>query len=164
MTFLTHKRAPFNIPAINNEKEALAIVLGVDSNVDEEFAKIESRGEFGKVGRRVKTFNFNGTLYAVAHIGVGLDTTRTVSFNSSRWNIREIDPKSPYRRFTDDVVLAQLRKALSAERQLLEIDQDAQKVIIKTSAGLREVHRYTAHLPDDIETYYFLGLVERLSS
>lgn len=151
------RKAPFAIPAINNQKEVLAKYLGIDSSVDSEFSKIAECGTYGKPGKQVHCFLFDGKHYSVAHNSVGLDVNRAYSFNSSLWNIRTIDDESPYQRFRDDIVIEQLQTIMPEGFKVLALNQKELKVLFLTADGYLAVYKYSSHWPDDIPSYYLRG-------
>ena len=55
-------RPAYDIPAIFNEFEVLAIFLGIAEDNDQERAQIDSQGQVDGVHR----FKYNGNLYSVA--------------------------------------------------------------------------------------------------
>ena len=69
----------FDIPAINNKLEALAIHLGVDPDAD-----IESLDVDGDVHR----YRHQGVIYEVAHSSHGLKADKLLNFNSNLWSLK----------------------------------------------------------------------------
>lgn len=86
------KKAPFNIPAINNHFEALAKTLGISDDNDQERSKIEALGDLGGISK----FKYNGDEYSVARIALLPDVKTAVQFNSGWYAIQKVgvDPTS----------------------------------------------------------------------
>ncbi|WP_339673857.1 hypothetical protein [Dasania marina] len=79
------KTKAFDIPAINNQKEALAIHLGIDSDDDEQFKQISELGVLGFE----HSFAYKGKKYTVEHSRLGVTGDRVVNFNSNNWVISD---------------------------------------------------------------------------
>lgn len=76
----------FNIPAINNQKEALTIHLGLD----EENNEIEPLDDTpGLHNKRIRTFRHKTDVYQVAHVSQKIGGHAVVNFNSNHWEIRK---------------------------------------------------------------------------
>jgi len=150
-------KKPFDIPAINNQLEALARYLSIDSNSDEELTKIDCLGVYGGFGSEVHHFRCEEMIYSVAAQSVGLDSCMLVWFNSSLWSVKKIDQDSPYHRFKDKVVLTKLCAISPNDYIALAINQKEQKVLFRNEEDLKIVFSYTSHIPDDISTYHIRG-------
>ncbi|MFT6906988.1 MAG: hypothetical protein ACJAS1_003662 [Oleiphilaceae bacterium] len=74
-----------NIPAINNELEALAVYLEINTGSDAELAR------FGKLNEidGVHFYRVENIVYMVAHTS-RLKADKTVFFNSSSWSVRKV--------------------------------------------------------------------------
>lgn len=147
----------FNIPGINNQKDAFAKHMKINSDIDSELSKIEENGVYGSIGRQVHCFRFDGQLYSVASSTVGLAVDKLMEFNSNLWAIKVINPESPYERFTDTVVLNKLETIAPSGYTLLAINQKELKILFRNESGLLVAFKYTSHIPDDISTYYLIG-------
>jgi hypothetical protein len=138
-----------NIPAINNHKGALTQHLGIDydcKSIDERF----TNGD-------VHHYVVNGKTYFVAAQRHQLAGDTLQSFNSALWSIFPIDCERPYVRFIDEKVVKHLKTIALDGLSLLAINQKEQRVLFKNSDDKLVVWGYTAHVPDDVTTYYFLG-------
>lgn len=78
-------KAPFEIPAINNEFEVLAKFLGIADDNDQERALIEELGNQGGV----HTFKFGSEIYSVAHHTVMAGAKTVREFNSNLYGIQQ---------------------------------------------------------------------------
>ncbi|WP_455233174.1 hypothetical protein [Geopseudomonas aromaticivorans] len=78
-------KAPFNIQAINNELEVLAISLGIADDNDQERSKIEVLGEQGVI----RKFKYNDEVYSVARMGLLPGVKTAIEFNSSWYTIQK---------------------------------------------------------------------------
>lgn len=76
-------RTVFNIPTIDNQLEALARTLGINTDDDSQLAKIRREG----LSEGVHSFSFNGKKYRVAHNSLGINSDKTVEYNSSLWSV-----------------------------------------------------------------------------
>lgn len=79
------KKAPFDIPAINNEFEVLAKELGIAEDDDQERSKIEQIGERDGIS----SFKYRDDVYSVAKSNRMPDVKRAVSFNAGLYAIRK---------------------------------------------------------------------------
>ncbi|HBI76563.1 MAG TPA: hypothetical protein DDY19_09685 [Alteromonas macleodii] len=140
------------VTGANNHQLALASYLKVD-----DCDLIEPNGVHGRNGNQVHCFRHKGTIYSVAHDSVPLQEDVLISFERDSWRIRKVNPKAPYVRFTDKAVLNQLATICPMDHQLLKVNQQCHRVLMAHKSGLQVVFAYTAHIPDDIETYYFKG-------
>lgn len=77
-------KAPFEIPAINNEFEVLAKVLAISDDNDHARTCVEKLGSVGGIHR----FEHNGVLYSVAHTGKLPGVKTSVEFNSNWYAIQ----------------------------------------------------------------------------
>ena len=76
----------FNIPAINNQLEALAIHLGIDSDIEQELSTIEQVS----ISWNIHTYIHDNQTYDVSHSNY-LPHWTYVQFN---WNIWSVVTKS----------------------------------------------------------------------
>lgn len=91
----------FDIPAINNEKEALMIFLKLDSDNVEDCAKVVQIDQF-KLNCahaplsviHASVFEYEGTRYHVAHSAARMKGVCDIAFNSSHWTIAP-EPSAP---------------------------------------------------------------------
>ncbi len=78
-----------NIPAINNQKEALIIHLGLDEE-NNDLEQIEPLDDTpGLHNKRIRTFRHKTDVYQVAHVSHKIGGHAVVNFNSSNWEIRK---------------------------------------------------------------------------
>lgn len=84
----------FDIPAINNEKEALMIFLKLDSDNAEDFAKVVQIDQFKLDCAHAplsvfhaSVFEYENTRYHVAHTAARMKGVCNIAFNSSHWTI-----------------------------------------------------------------------------
>lgn len=80
-------KTAFNIPAINNELEALAKSLGIADDNDQERSHIETLGKQGGISR----FKYNADLYLVARPQLLTGVKTTHSFNSNLYAIQKAE-------------------------------------------------------------------------
>jgi hypothetical protein len=139
----------FDIPAINNQKGVLAKHLGIDYDDN----SIEERFTSGDIHRYI----VSGKTYFVASQRHSLAGDVVHSYNSSLWHILPLDSDQPYMRFTDKKVTKHLESIALNGFSLLGINQKEQLVLFRNDAGLLVVWGYTAHVPEDISTYFFQG-------
>ncbi|MEH6454889.1 MAG: hypothetical protein V7749_01075 [Cocleimonas sp.] len=76
-------KTAFDISPINNELEALAIHLGINTDIDSEVSSIEVIDFSNGIHR----FKYAQKVYVVAHVSYGLPTDLTIDFNSCLWSI-----------------------------------------------------------------------------
>lgn len=145
----------FEIPAINNHLEALAKHLGINSDIDAELSAIEQR----HTATPVHTYKYKGTMYFVANSAYGLAADKLVEFNSNHWSVLAQKEHSPYERFYNAKVMTQLRSVSPDGYKLLAINQKEHKVLFRTQDGFLVVFRFSSHVPNDINTYYFVGSI-----
>jgi len=77
-------KAPFNIPAINNEFEVLAIFLGIADCDDQERSKIQLLDE----QNGIRKFKYSGEVYSVARRELLPGVNATREFNSNWYAIQ----------------------------------------------------------------------------
>ena len=145
----------FDIPAINNQKAVLAQHLRVDYDnpcIEERFTK-------GDIHHYVVA----GKSYYVASTRYRLFGTVAHSYNSSLWSILPEDENAPYVRFVDSKVSQWLLGLTPEGFEFLAINQKEQRVLFRNHAGLLVVWAYTAHIPEDISTYFFQGCTADMS-
>lgn len=143
----------FDIPAINNRLEALAKYLGINSDIEAELSAIEQR----HTATPVHTYIHNETMYFVANSNYGLAADKIIEFNSNLWSVLAQKEDSPYERFCNTKVMTQLSSVSLDGYKLLAINQKEQKVLFRTQDGFLVVFRFSAHIPNDINTYYLIG-------
>ena len=148
-------KAAFNIPAINNQKGVLAQHLGIDYDD----SAIEERFTNGDIHHYVVA----GKTYYVAHACHKLAGKGLHSYNSNLWSILPEDSDAPYVRFIDKKVSKKLQGITPEGFELLAINQKEQRVLFRNDAGLLVVWGYTAHVPEDISTYFFQGCTADMS-
>jgi hypothetical protein len=141
----------FDIPGINNQKGVLAQHLGLD----EDDKSIEERATSGGIHHYV----VGGKNYVVAAACYKLNSKTVHTYNSSLWSILLVDNDQPYVRFTDKKVANHLKGIAPQGFSLVEINQKEQRVLFKNVEGVLVVWSYTAHVPEDISTYFFQGSV-----
>lgn len=146
-------KAAFAIPAMNNQLEALAIHLGIDSSVDSLMSQIDQRVTSGAI----HSYKYNDTFYVVGHISSGVDSKAAISFNSNLWCVREMDNESPYQVFTDNKVMGQLSALAPSGYTLLAINQKEQRILFRIHDNLLVVYAYTSHIPYDLSSYHLRG-------
>lgn len=78
-------KAAFEIPAINNEFEVLAVRLGIADDNDLERGRIAALGKHDGVSR----FEYYGEIYAVARMGL-LPGAPAMQFNSAWYEIKNL--------------------------------------------------------------------------
>tara|TARA_B100000809_G_C15026530_1_gene490353 strand:- start:137 stop:415 length:279 start_codon:yes stop_codon:yes gene_type:complete len=81
---MKNKRKAFNIPAINNQREALAKHLGVNSDIESDFATIVVLD----VSDGIHRFSHNDKTYLVTGQSSKLKSDAMVEFNSSFWAVK----------------------------------------------------------------------------
>lgn len=82
------KKTAFNIPAINNEKEALMQYLNLNSDDANDWNKVKEIDVVPLPSRhRVKIFEYNAAIFHVADNGSRIKAERVISFNSSLYAI-----------------------------------------------------------------------------
>lgn len=96
----------FDIPAINNEKEALMIFLKLDSDNAEDFAKVVQIDQFKLDCAHAPlsvihaaVFEYENTRYHVAHTAARMKGVCNIAFNSNHWTIAP-QPSAP---LTDNI-------------------------------------------------------------
>jgi hypothetical protein len=146
---------PFDIPAINNRLEALANHLGINSEVESELSTIEQKHTTGPV----HTYMHNNFMYFVAHSAYGLAADKLVEFNSNLWAVLAQKAGSPYERFYDAKVMAQLSSISPNGYKLIAINQKEHKILYRTQGGFLVAWSFGSHQPNDIETYYLRGSI-----
>ena len=91
---------PFNIPAIHNEKEALLIHLGLDTENTEVWDSVVEVGTY-KIGCHLShpvssykfnvfTFEYSGNLYQVSSSNSSMLSKVVVTFNGSLYGVKEL--------------------------------------------------------------------------
>ena len=92
---MNNERIPFDIPAIDNRKAALALHLGVDSENQDDWdsiieVKIHDLAAHEKAAARSSSvFEFKNARYYVDHISSGMQSESVVAFNSNHWAIKK---------------------------------------------------------------------------
>ena len=82
------KKSAFNIPAINNEKEALMQYLKLNSDDANDWNKVKEIDVVPLPSRhRVKIFEYNSSIFHVADNGSRIKAEHVISFNSSLYAI-----------------------------------------------------------------------------
>ncbi|ALR91699.1 hypothetical protein [Vibrio alginolyticus] len=133
----------------NDHLEALALFLELDKNL------IYGSG----VHDDVHCFRTHKDgLYSVAEHSVGLDTNHTIKFKNKTWSIKGVNPAAPYKRFKDSVVIKKLESIKNNGSKIVYIDQEKHAVLICFHGNLT-LWGYTAHLPDELDSYYFIGTI-----
>ncbi|OEE38308.1 hypothetical protein A1QO_02705 [Vibrio genomosp. F10 str. ZF-129] len=160
------RKEPFDIPTINNHKEALAIFLGIDSNIvsvhETDFDRIEDAGITGNLGSQIHTFRFEDCQYFVGSKNTGLKGDELITFNSSLWQVLKFNSDTPYCRFNDKTVMNHLQTLITNQQQVVDIDQPQQTITIK-SGDIYSEWRYASHVPEDISSYYLVGLLTTIT-
>ncbi|MDN3661118.1 hypothetical protein [Vibrio agarivorans] len=153
---MTQRAKPFDIPAINNHLEALAVHLGLDSY------SISSNGVYNDhYTTHVRLFRCpDNVLYAVAHSCVGLNTTVKVWYNSNHWYILKLDAHTGTKVFSDKVVTDKLATLLGDDKQITNLQQSDETFEVKSESGVIEVWKYRSHHPEDLTSYYLQGLLD----
>tara|TARA_B100001245_G_C22873137_1_gene419872 strand:+ start:152 stop:670 length:519 start_codon:yes stop_codon:yes gene_type:complete len=139
----------FDLPEHNNHRGVLASVLNVDyedPTVEEHFT-----------GGDIHHYSVKGQSYYVAHASKGLMCDTLHSYNSNLWSILAEDITAPYVRFTDSKVAEQLQRIAPANFKLLAVNQKGHRVLFRNDTGHLVVWAYTAHVPEDMSTYYLKG-------
>lgn len=83
-------KAPFNIPAINNQFEVLAKNLGIADDNDQERSKIEALGEQDGIHK----FKYGSEVYSVARMALLPGVKAASEFNGSWYAIRKDESAS----------------------------------------------------------------------
>lgn len=109
------KDKPFDIPAINNQKAALLLHLGLDADGDRDSVKeVETPGLAGATAAATKSvcvFEHRNVRYCVAHSSFGMKGDALVAFNSNHWTVTKV-PTSTTWPIKDPVQLpATMRRA-----------------------------------------------------
>ena len=104
-------KEPFDIPAINNRLEALALYLGIDSDVDSEIATVHFQGTIGERYREIHHYTHQGQSYLVASAERRLNADKGITFNNRRWTVTPIKLESYYQEVTDEFVRQSLEAA-----------------------------------------------------
>ena len=92
---MKNERIPFDIPAIDNRKAALALHLGVDSENQDDWdsiieVKIHDLAAHEKAAARSSSvFEFKNARYYVDHISSAMQSESVVAFNSNHWAIKK---------------------------------------------------------------------------
>ncbi|MGF6440100.1 hypothetical protein [Paraburkholderia youngii] len=87
-------QAPFEVPAINNQKLALMRYLNLNGDNDADYDKVK---ELGSVSAGVSgayamsVFEYDNATYHVAHASAGLEAAVLQEFNSNFWGIRKVE-------------------------------------------------------------------------
>jgi hypothetical protein len=82
----------FNIPAINNHQEALAIHLGINSDNADELRQIKmlTINEAPAInGVKVHSFQYQGETYTVTSFGPKVKAQAVVNYNSNLWAVNK---------------------------------------------------------------------------
>lgn len=80
-------KAAFNIQAINNQFEVLALSLGIADDNDSERSKIVALGEQGGIHK----FKYDGVLYSVARMELLPGVKPAIEYNSSWYAIQKTE-------------------------------------------------------------------------
>ncbi len=83
-------RPAFNIPAINNQLEALAVHLKLDSDNPEDTSKIECLDADVAGYREIHRFKFDGKIFHVSNASKKHEFDAIVSYNNNYWRIKAI--------------------------------------------------------------------------
>lgn len=75
-----------NLSPINNQLEALALHLGINSDIEVELSTIEHKN----TETPVHTYKHKGALYSVGRISNGQSADKIIEFNSSLWAITSL--------------------------------------------------------------------------
>jgi len=87
---------PFDIPAINNQKAALMLHLGLDGDSDSDWDSVKEVEQSGlssattAVTKPVRLFEHRDVRYCVAHASFGMEGHALVAFNSNHWTIEKV--------------------------------------------------------------------------
>jgi hypothetical protein len=87
---------PFEVPAFNNQKAALLLHLGLDSESDRDWESILEVGKPGPTDALAATansacvFEHHHVRYCVAHASSAVDADALVFFNSNHWKIKKV--------------------------------------------------------------------------
>jgi hypothetical protein len=90
------KNQPFDIPAINNRKEALMLHLGLDSANGRALDSVKEIKDSGLsddesvIAKSASVFEHCNARYYVAHASSKMEGDVCVAFNSSHWTIRKV--------------------------------------------------------------------------
>lgn len=146
---------PFDLPPINNHLEALAEYLGVESDL------ISDNGVYQQCPtKEVRLFRCpNNELYVVAGRSVGICADVRVWYNSNFWDILKHDSQAGTKIFTDEVVTDKLSSLIGEGKTVHSLEQASETFEIKNQSGLIEVWKYRSHHPEDLASYYLVGLV-----
>jgi hypothetical protein len=88
---MTNNTKPFDIPAINNQKEVLIRYLGLDHENDSERNSVkEIVNHEPTVFWGVSVFEHKNTLYQVTHASSKMEADKSMMFNSNMWNIKQL--------------------------------------------------------------------------
>lgn len=143
------RTSAFNIQGINNQKCVLANYLEMN---DDDIAIVERSTTDG-----IHHYSVNDKQYFVAHASQQLAGDKLHTYNGSLWHILPVDDEQPYVRFTDQKVSEQLKSVTPSGHTLLGINQKKQIVIFDDENGFLVAWSYSAHIPEDISTYYLKG-------
>jgi hypothetical protein len=138
----TRRKEAFDIPGINNQLCVLALSLGIDYNNDDALSVIEQRGP----STGICTFYVGEQCYWVARSHTKLDVDTVYSFNSSLWEIRAQVKESPYHVFDDLKVKNELKKQVRPDRRVIDVNQKAQKALLRDVHGTQFIYAYSSSL------------------
>ncbi|AMJ76607.1 hypothetical protein [Alteromonas stellipolaris] len=138
----TKRKEAFDIPGINNQLCALGFSLGIDYNNDDALSVIEQRGQ----STGICTFYVGEQCYWVAPHSYKLDVDTVYSFNSSLWKIRAQVKESPYHVFENTKVKRDLQKQVRPNRRVMDVNQKAQKALLRDVQGTQFIYVYSSSL------------------
>lgn len=111
VNFMSISKQPFNIPAINNQKIALMIHLGMDHDDAEQWSQVKELDKALVGTTRVSVFEYESSTYHVVHSSCKeFIADRVLEFNSSLWAISMVASNSHTHKTIENITSEQILK------------------------------------------------------
>jgi len=160
---------PFDVPAINNQKAALMLHLGLDGLSDQDWDIIKEVATPGltsamaAVTKAVRVFEHDNVRYHVAHASFDIEADAIVAFNSNHWKIGKVPSSTAWPIDHAEQLPATMRQAHGYDylnKALNGMWLDGLSVAHQLLERHEEKHGYATYYQDSFGPDYIAALAD----